>query len=87
MDVNATGKWEKVVTYEGACGKSKTSKTPVASQQIQFRVDSIEPTMKCAVINEIKPPVACLCQGKMAQLVVPNYAHAYSANVMRLAVA
>ena len=77
MDVNATGKWEKVVTYEGACGKSKTSKTPVASQQIQFRVDSIEPTMKCAVINEIKPPVAAAYV----------YAHAYTANVMRLAVA
>jgi hypothetical protein len=58
MDVTATGKWQKVVTYEGQCGKDKKSSRPVGSQQIQFRVDSIEPKMECAVINEIKPPGA-----------------------------
>ena len=56
VDVGANGKWRKVVTYDGPCGKSKKISKPVASQQIQFRVDSIEPKMKCATIHAIQPP-------------------------------
>ena len=57
MDIAANGKWEKFGEYNGPCGKNEKSTKPVANQQIQFRVDNIEPDMKCAVISEIKPPL------------------------------
>jgi hypothetical protein len=50
MDTN--GVWEKVVEYDGPCGVKKKKDEAVDSQQIQFRVDSIEPKMHCAVIAE-----------------------------------
>lgn len=49
------GQWKFMGSREGSCGKDKTSTTVSKNQQVEFRIDCKNVTIKCASVNEIVP--------------------------------
>jgi hypothetical protein len=51
--------WKKMGTWDRATvGFSKTETKPAANQEVEFRIDCVGVTVKCAQVNEIKPGVS-----------------------------
>ena len=49
--------WKKMGTWDRATiGLKKTETKPAANQEVEFRIDCVGVTVKCAQVNEIRPP-------------------------------
>ncbi len=52
------GQWKLMGTRDSSCGKDKKSTTVSANQQVEFRIDCKNVTIKCSSVNEITPTKA-----------------------------